>query len=63
VQPGPIDTDMNPDNTEFASFIKTKMPSGAYGKAENVADLVAFLAAEAAQYINGSVVTIDGGFS
>ncbi|MFC3157361.1 SDR family NAD(P)-dependent oxidoreductase [Chryseobacterium arachidis] len=44
VQPGPINTDMNPDNTEFADFLRTRMATGEYGKAEDIANTVAFLA-------------------
>lgn len=63
VQPGPVDTDMNPDGTDLAKFIKTRLPFGEYGKGEDVAGLVAFLAAGTGDFVNGSVLTIDGGFN
>lgn len=61
VQPGPIDTDMNPDNTEFAEMIKKSVPLGRYGKAEEIASAVAFLASQDASYITGATLTVDGG--
>ena len=62
VQPGPIDTDMNPDNTEFAEMIKNSVALGRYGKPEEIASAVAFLASEDASYITGATLTVDGGF-
>jgi 3-oxoacyl-[acyl-carrier protein] reductase len=62
VQPGPIDTDMNPDNTEFAEMIKKSVPLGRYGKPEEIASAVAFLASEEASYVNAATLTVDGGF-
>ncbi|WP_068468930.1 3-oxoacyl-ACP reductase family protein [Candidatus Protochlamydia phocaeensis] len=62
VQPGPIDTDMNPDNTEFAEMIKKGVALGRYGKPEEIASAVAFLASPEASYMTGSTLTVDGGF-
>lgn len=62
VQPGPIDTDMNPDNTEFAEMVKKSVALGRYGKAEEIASAVAFLASREASYITGATLTVDGGF-
>lgn len=62
VQPGPIDTDMNPDHTDFAEMIKKSVPLGRYGKAEEIAAAVAFLASQDASYITGATLTVDGGF-
>jgi len=62
IQPGPIDTDMNPDNTEFAEMVKKSVALGRYGKPEEIASAVAFLASEEASYITGSTLTVDGGF-
>jgi len=63
VQPGPIDTDMNPDDGDFAAAQKAKTALGRYGTSEEVAAAVAFLASPAAAYITGSVITVDGGFN
>lgn len=62
VQPGPIDTDMNPDNTPFAEIVKKSVALGRYGKPEEIASAVAFLASQEASYITGATLTVDGGF-
>jgi 3-oxoacyl-[acyl-carrier protein] reductase len=62
LQPGPIETDMNPDNTDFAKEIKKSVALGRYGKPEEIASAVAFLVSEEASYITGSILTVDGGF-
>jgi 3-oxoacyl-[acyl-carrier protein] reductase len=61
VQPGPIDTEMNPDNTDFAAMLKGGIALGRYGKAEEVAAAVAFLASDEASYITGTTLNVDGG--
>ncbi|MET0635311.1 MAG: SDR family oxidoreductase [Chitinophagaceae bacterium] len=61
VQPGPIDTDMNPDGSEFSEKIKTGLALGRYGKAEEIAAAVAFLASEEASFVTGATLTVDGG--
>lgn len=63
VQPGPVDTDMNPDNTEMATAMKSRMAIAEYGKSEDIAVLVTFLAGDESKYITGSVLTADGGFN
>jgi 3-oxoacyl-[acyl-carrier protein] reductase len=63
VQPGPTTTDMNPDNTEFSDFLRSRMAMPEYGTAENIAALVAFLAGEESKYITGSFITADSGFN
>ena len=62
-QPGSIDTDMNPANGPYAEHMTGMIPLGRYGKVEEVANLVAFLASSEANYINGATVTIDGGYT
>lgn len=61
VQPGPIDTDMNPADGEFAQGMTGFVPLGRYGRAEEVAGAVAFLAGPDATYITGTTLTVDGG--
>ena len=63
VQPGPVDTEMNPDNTDFATSLKPLMAVGHYGQVEEIASFVAYLAGPEAGYINGASLMIDGGFS
>lgn len=63
VQPGPVDTDMNPANTELADFLRSRMALADYGTGEDIAGLVLFLASEEGKYITGSALTIDGGFN
>jgi 3-oxoacyl-[acyl-carrier protein] reductase len=63
VQPGPVDTDMNPDQGEFAESLKQIMALPRYGQAEEIASFVAYLACPEAGYITGANLMIDGGFS
>lgn len=64
VQPGPIDTDMNPANAEFAETLrKNFLASGRYGTADEVAAMVAYLAGPEAGFVTGASLTIDGGFN
>jgi 3-oxoacyl-[acyl-carrier protein] reductase len=62
VQPGPIDTDMNPDNGDFAAIQRNSTSLGRYGKPAEVAAAIAFFASPAASYITGTVLDVDGGF-
>ena len=62
IQPGPVNTDLNPDSGEFAEYLKTFLSVGRYGKTEEIAGMVSYLASEEAGYINGSSLDIDGGF-
>jgi 3-oxoacyl-[acyl-carrier protein] reductase len=63
VQPGPIDTDMNPANTELADFLRSRMALTDYGSGDDIAGLVAFLASDEGKYITGTAITIDGGLN
>ena len=61
VEPGPIETEANPNEGERAAMIKAMVPLGRYGQPREVAELVAFLASPAADYITGAQILIDGG--
>jgi len=61
VQPGPIDTDLNPASSEWAAGQKAVTSLGRYGHADEVAALVAFVAGPEASYITGANLTVDGG--
>ncbi|KPA95025.1 3-oxoacyl-ACP reductase family protein [Pseudomonas asplenii] len=63
VQPGPVDTDMNPANGDFADSLLALMASGRYGNVDEIASFVTYLAGPQAGYITGASLTIDGGFS
>ena len=63
VQPGPIDTDMNPANGDFADTLRGLMALPRYGTADEVAALVAHLAGPEAGFVTGASLTIDGGFT
>jgi len=65
VHPGSINTDMNPDipENDFAGYQKTLNPLGRYGKPEDIAAAVAFLASPDANFITGSELTVDGGLT
>lgn len=62
VQPGPVNTDLNPDSGEFADYLKTLLSVGRYGTTDEVAGMVSYLASPEAGYISGSSLDIDGGF-
>ena len=59
VAPGYIRTDMTEDLNE--AELKKTIPLNRFGEAEEVADLVAFLASEKAAYITGECISINGG--
>lgn len=63
VQPGPVDTDMNPASGDFAESLIPLMAVGRYGHVEEIASFVAYLAGPEAGYITGASLTVDGGFS
>lgn len=62
VQLGFIDTAMNPADSPAASMFLPTTALGRYGKPEEVAAGIAFLASPEASYITGSVLKIDGGY-
>lgn len=63
VQPGPVDTDMNPADSDFASHISAMTAVGRYGRVEEVAALVLAVAKPDGSYITGATLDVDGGFN
>jgi 3-oxoacyl-[acyl-carrier protein] reductase len=61
VQPGPIDTDLNPAVGDWATPQIANTALKRYGHVEEVAALVAFVAGPEASYITGASLTVDGG--
>jgi 3-oxoacyl-[acyl-carrier protein] reductase len=61
IQPGPIDTDLNPAAGEWAVPQKAGTALDRYGSVDEVAALVAFVAGPEASYITGANLTVDGG--
>ena len=63
VQPGPVDTDMNPAAGPFADGLRALMALPRYGTVDEIAELVAYLAGPRSAFMTGASVTIDGGFT
>jgi NAD(P)-dependent dehydrogenase (short-subunit alcohol dehydrogenase family) len=63
IQPGPIDTDQNPANGDWAEPNRRLTALGRYGAPADIAAAVAFLASPAAQFVTGSAMTVDAGFN
>jgi 3-oxoacyl-[acyl-carrier protein] reductase len=61
VQPGPIDTDLNPAAGDWAAPQKAATALDRYGSVDEVAALVAFVAGPESSYITGANLTVDGG--
>ncbi len=61
VQPGPIDTELNPASGDWAVTQKANTALNRYGSVDEVAALVAFVAGPEASYITGANLTVDGG--
>jgi len=63
VQPGPVDTDLNPSDGPFADVMKGINALHRYGQSDEIAGLVSYLASAEAGYITGASLKIDGGFA
>jgi 3-oxoacyl-[acyl-carrier protein] reductase len=62
VQPGPVDTDMNPASGDFAKPTREFTALKRYAEPVEVANLVAFLASDESSYITGAGLHVDGGY-
>jgi hypothetical protein len=63
VQPGPVDTDMNPAEGEFAEMLKKLMALPRYAHVDEIAAMIAYLAGPEAGFVTGASLMIDGGFA
>ena len=63
VHPGPTDSDMNPEDGEQADSQRQLIATGHYGKPEDIAAAVTFLASPAAGQISGTGLDVDGGLN
>jgi 3-oxoacyl-[acyl-carrier protein] reductase len=63
IQPGPTATDTNPDSGEFADTMRGLTAVGHYGRPEDIASAVAYLASAEAAFITGISWNVDGGFA
>jgi len=63
VQPGPIDTELNPAAGDWAAPQKAITALNRYGHVDEVAALVAFVAGPESSYITGANLTVDGGMN
>lgn len=63
VQPGPVDTDMNPANGDFAASATAAVALQRYGHTSEIASFVAYLAGPESSYITGANLLADGGYA
>ncbi|MEV0645353.1 SDR family oxidoreductase [Phytomonospora sp. NPDC050363] len=61
IQPGPIDTEMNPADSPFAEGQRVQTALGRFGTVEEVAETIAFVAGDGGRYMTGACLTVDGG--
>ncbi|PJK19030.1 SDR family NAD(P)-dependent oxidoreductase [Mycolicibacterium goodii] len=63
VQPGPVDTDMNPADGGLADIMSSTTALGRYGHADDIAAVVSFLAGRESGFVTGANWNVDGGFT
>ncbi|MDZ5455676.1 SDR family NAD(P)-dependent oxidoreductase [Azohydromonas lata] len=61
IQPGAINTEMNPQDSAFADTLRAMSSLGRYGQPEEIAGAVSFLVGPDARYITGATLNVDGG--
>ena len=62
IQPGPVDTDMNPADGPMSGTMHGFMAIRRHGRPEEIAGMAAYLAGPEAGFVTGAMHTIDGGF-
>lgn len=63
VLPGPVDTDMNPEGTDFGRSLHAFMALPRHGRPQEIAALVAWLAGPESSFVTGADLLADGGFA
>lgn len=63
VLPGPTDTDMNPEGGPVSELVRPAIAVGRYGRPEEIASVVAYLARPESAFITGAEIVADGGFT
>jgi 3-oxoacyl-[acyl-carrier protein] reductase len=63
VQPGPIETDMNPADSPYKDRILAMIPLGRVGQPDDVAGMVSWLVGDEAGFVTGASFTVDGGYT
>jgi 3-oxoacyl-[acyl-carrier protein] reductase len=63
IQPGPINTELSPEDGPASDAMKKRTSVGRYGKVEEIASAAAFLAHPDSGFVNGENLTVDGGWN
>ncbi|MBV1837160.1 SDR family NAD(P)-dependent oxidoreductase [Acetobacter estunensis] len=63
IQPGPIDTDLNPEDGAAADALRAVLAIPRYGKVADIASFTGFLASPQSSYITGAALSVDGGLT
>ena len=63
VQPGPVETDLNPASGEFADAVRAVTAVGHYAQPHDISAVVAFLARAEARFVTGATWDVDGGYA
>ncbi|MEM8949899.1 MAG: SDR family oxidoreductase [Pseudomonadota bacterium] len=63
IQPGPINTDMNPEDGDLAGAMLPRSPIGRYGRPEEVAEMVAYLVGPNTDNVTSAIINNDGAWN